>query len=539
MVMNDAHLPKNLEHYLNQQQSPLNPYNNNFNFFVYGNAPLIINKLLAIGFNNNNYNQLTIQGRVLSALIDFWAVILVFLLAKILEKEFSLSPRVKYLASFFYAVAVLPIQLSHFFATDTFINTFLLASCYFIFKFKNSDKLKYLILSALFFGLSLASKITALVLLPLIFAILVIYCFQKKIKLINYFVFCSIFVFFAYLSLRLANPYMFAQASLLSPKIEPKFIDNLKNLQSWEGEDIWFPPAIQWISKPTITFALKNLFFYGFGLVPSLLSFFSILWLIKKHAYQLIKESINVALSKLKKAKKNYLNKTPSTNIWQNLLILTALLWIVSFFIYQSTRFTKALRYFLIIYPYLAILAGIGLSIIKNKLLVLLLLVGTIIWPLSFLSIYLQPHSRITASEWIHQHLPNNAIIATELWDDPLPLAVADSTKHFSVIQLAVFNPDSEEKWQTITEQLAEADYYVLSSNRAWGSISQVPKKYPITSKFYNLLLQNKLKFKKIAEFTSYPSLNYLNIPLEFNDDLADETFTVYDHPKVIIFSLK
>jgi len=38
-------------------------------------------------------------------------------------------------AAFFYAMAVLPIQLSHFFATDTFLNLFMFASFYFALRF--------------------------------------------------------------------------------------------------------------------------------------------------------------------------------------------------------------------------------------------------------------------------------------------------------------------------------------------------------------------------------------------------------------------
>jgi len=44
------------------------------------------------------------------------------------------------------------------------------------------------------------------------------------------------------------------------------------------------------------------------------------------------------------------------------------------------------------------------------------------------------------------------------------------------------------------------------------------------------------LGFQKIAEFTSYPRLELGTWKLEFADLSADESFTVYDHPRVIIF---
>ena len=45
-------------------------------------------------------------------------------------------------------------------------------------------------------------------------------------------------------------------------------------------------------------------------------------------------------------------------------------------------------------------------------------------------------------------------------------------------------------------------DYYILSSNRGWGSIPTVPEKYPKMSKFYRDLLEEETNYKKIKEFT-------------------------------------
>ena len=307
---------------------------------------------------------------------------------------------------------MLPIQLSHFFTTDTFLNTFLLASCFFLFKFRQKKTLVQLLYSALFFALALASKITALILLPLVLFILLITAIQNK-KILKLFLFIPFYLLITYLFLRLFNPYIFANSFWLNFTIESRFIANLKMLKSWEGDDIWFPPAVQWINTSTVTFALKNLFIYGIGLTPSLLAIFSILTIIKHKTVQLFSKKINRL---------------------QVLLILGLIAWLISFFIYQSTRFVKTLRYFLIIYPYLAIFAGFALSKIKKKSILLFFLIISLIWPLMFVSIYVKQHSRVTASEWIYQHLPKNTIIATELWDDPLPLHVPDQNKQFEII---------------------------------------------------------------------------------------------------------
>ena len=108
--------------------------------------------------------------------------------------------------------------------------------------------------------------------------------------------------------------------------------------------------------------------------------------------------------------------------------------------------------------------------------------------------------------------------------------------KTFQSEQLPVFDPDSNEKFSKMQDLLQRADYYILSSNRGWGSIPTVPEKYPRMTVFYNQLLNNKTNYKKVSEFHSYPSLRYLGIPLDFPDQWSDESFTVYDHPLVLIY---
>ena len=53
-----------------------------------------------------------------------------------------------------------------------------------------------------------------------------------------------------------------------------------------------------------------------------------------------------------------------------------------------------------------------------------------------------------------------------------------------------------------------------------------------MTTRYYDLLFQGELGFELVQEFPSRPRLG----PVEFNDDDADESFTVYDHPKPIVF---
>ena len=135
MVGNEIDIPKNIPEYLNPKTSPLNPHNKGYTFFVYGMFPVFLNKIVALIFNNDNYFDLTTQGRLLSGLADGLIILLVYKVLLLFEKKYSFDKSIKYWGAFFYSIMVLPIQLSHFFAVDTFLNLFAFSSFYFALKY--------------------------------------------------------------------------------------------------------------------------------------------------------------------------------------------------------------------------------------------------------------------------------------------------------------------------------------------------------------------------------------------------------------------
>ncbi|VVA43388.1 conserved membrane hypothetical protein [Candidatus Roizmanbacteria bacterium] len=521
MVGNAMKLPTNINQYFDQKTSLMNPTNIGYNFFVYGRFPLILTKYLAVVYNLDNYNDFTILGRQLSAFFDLLIIFFIIKTVGLLEKKLKLKSSIKYWAGFFYAIAVLPIQLSHFFAVDTFLNFFMFGSFYFALRKKN-------IFSAVFFGLALASKITALFILPLNLFIISLAYLQRPSRIGKYLLMIFIYLGISYFTLRLADPYLFQNSNIFNPTISKLFIENIKSLQNMTVKNMsnWFPPMVQWLNKNTTQHSLVNNIVFGLGIPYVIL---------------LITGILRVLLSFLRKR--------------ESIPIFAMLFWSLSFFAYQSIQVTPTLRYFIIIYPFLAIFASIGINYLinfkiklKGKYLVysktysyffiFISILILLIWPLMFSSIYLNKNSRVEASEWIYKNLPNNSMVLGESWDDSLPMGVVNNYgKQFTSDQLPVFEPDTPEKWQKMNDLLMRADYYVLSSNRGWGSIMTVPEKYPKMTQFYKLLLSNNLQYKKIKEFNSFPKLKIKNWKLfEINDSWSDEGFTVYDHPQVLIY---
>ncbi|MFA6513603.1 MAG: hypothetical protein WCT34_05455, partial [Patescibacteria group bacterium] len=532
-----------INQYFNQTISLMNPENVGYKFFVYGRFPLILTKYLAGIYKMDNYNDFTILGRGLSALFDLLTIFFIIKTVKLLENKYKILPSTKYWAGFFYAIAVLPIQLSHFFAVDTFLNFFILGSFYFSLRYsitgRKTPYLRDLILSAIFFGLALACKVTALFILPLNLFFLVKTVFEKRLSLTKTVFNLFLYFILAYFTLRLADPYLFQNPNIFDPTISKLFIENIRSLQNMTVKNIvnWFPPMVQWLNKNSVQHSLVNNIVFGLGIPFAILTIIGIFKIVLSFSY------IRQAQYKLRR---------------ESIPVFIILFWTLGFFAYQSIQVTPTLRYFIIIYPFLAILAAVGIDYlihfkikIKGKnlvyskaysyLFIFISVLILLIWPLMFSSIYSNKNSRVEASEWIYKNLPSHSLILGESWDDSLPMGVVNNYgKEFISDQLPVFDPDSPEKWQKMNDILMRADYYILSSNRGWGSIMTVPKKYPKMSQFYRLLLNDELQYKKINEFTSYPKIKFqilnFKFQIDFPDQWSDEGFTVYDHPQVLIF---
>lgn len=526
MVATSIKMPQSLGQYLDPKISPMNPYNLGYQFFVYGTFPLYLTKVAGVLTGWNNYESVHLLGRMLSAFFDLGVVFLVF---KIGQKLFN--QKTGLWTAFFYSIMVLPIQLSHFFAVDTFLNFFLVFCFYLLLSFLQSPRLVLSFALGLVFGLALACKISALYFLPII-GLGYLYLFiqfvrrKKKERLLLVFFSGLTFLLASYLTLRIAQPAIFANANFFNFQPNPQFLDNLKQLKALNQPDTWFPPAIQWKKTQPLLFPLKNLIFWGLGLPLGLVSMAGFL---------------NLTFVVIRNCQK----KLKSNKVFFQTLVL---LWIAGLFFYQGSQFCKTMRYFLPIYPFLALVSGFLVGKILNKIgqknkkifpfVLYSLFVILSIYSLSFISIYTRPVTRVAASEWIYRYLPAGSTLANEYWDDPLPLYLPKKNPgQYKIEMLSLYDPETPEKWEKINSQLERTDYIVLSSNRLYGSIPRHSEYYPETSLYYQSLFDGSLGFEKIAEFTSYPCFPPIGPQLFcLPDDWAEEAFTVYDHPKVIIF---
>ncbi|MCL4366639.1 glycosyltransferase family 39 protein [Patescibacteria group bacterium] len=223
----------------------------------------------------------------------------------------------------------------------------------------------------------------------------------------------------------------------------------------------------------------------------------------------------------------------------KNLNFLLLLSFPLAYFAYIGSWHTKFIRYMLPILPFFVMFAVYILTSIHTKVkwlgtfLILIFIIPSIYWGVAFFTIYTRPQTRITASEWIYQNIPAGSYLLTEHWDDGLPIDIPHNTPAiYRIEQLKIYDPDNIAKTTYMAEHLSQGNYLIFNSRRLYGTLMYLPDKYPIMSKYYRLLFADQLGYQRVAEFTSYPQL----LGLTINDDKSEETFQVYDHPKVMIY---
>lgn len=502
--------PTNLADILSVESS-LNPH-----FFAYGSLPIYLLKICAEIFGLINpvlkaYGGIHIVGRLISASFDTATVFVVYLIcAKLFSKKVGL------LSSLLYCFSVLPIQLSHFFAVDTILTFFMTTTILWLIHFTKKPSNKNAFFAGIFFGFSLSTKISALILIPVIIISLMLSLHQnkknKRIKSKNIeeaiiFTLSSAIIFFCTQPYAIIDFREFAQQTTAQTQMS--------------NNAFIFPYTLQYVGKIPYLYELKNIFLWGLGPVIGLLSASGIVYMTLKQGKKIV-------------------------------FMLPAVFLFVYFFIFGKFA-VGFIRYMLPVYPMFTIFAGWFLSEIvikfipkkyfKNylitKSLIFLLVMIISIYPVSFLSIYLHANTRIQASDWINKNIPQGSRLAIEHWDDSLPVY---GMQNYTQLTLPLYDPDTKDKWSGIDSTLRVTDYIIIASGRLYIPLQKLTdcKKlpdnrcYPLTASYYKKLFSGELGFRKIAEFKSEPTIPILNIHI--NDVFADENFTVFDHPKIMIF---
>ncbi|MBX3047861.1 MAG: glycosyltransferase family 39 protein [Anaerolineales bacterium] len=414
---------ENLQQYFDTQNSPLNPNNRGFSFFVYGNLPVTLVRYVAEAVSLTGYDQVHTVGRALSALADLGVVLLVYLISTRLFDR-----RVGLLAMAFSAVAVMQIQQSHFWTVDNFVNFFSLLAVYFAVRiataageFKRADFIGF----GLAFSMALACKVSLAPLalaLPAAAALRVLALPAKEQEEAGWRAFGLLVLAGAlsFVAFRVFQPYAFqglgvagwlanigtavgAAEGLLDKAsagltallgLNPHWLETMHTLAGQVNGDADWPPSMQWARRP-IWFGLRNIVGWGLGPALALVCLGGLAWA----GWKIVKGDW----------------RRPPALLWA---------WGLLYFAWQSSAFNPTMRYFLPFYPVLVIFGAWGLLQLWDSrrswgrpaaigLGAIALLAGAG-WAFAFSQVYQQDISRLQASRWIYQNLPGPLTLTYE-----------------------------------------------------------------------------------------------------------------------------
>jgi YYY domain-containing protein len=510
MVATSISGPGSIGEFFDTARAPCNPARAGYPFFVYGTFPLFLTKAVAVLLGADSYDRLHLVGRVLSALFDCGTIVLTWLLGRLLGGR-----RLGLAGAALMAVSVPSIQNAHFFTVDSCAAFFAALTLYGLLRVAREGRLADHLLAGVSLGLALACRINLVLLVPfcLLCGARPLWLGRQRVR--ETLLHGALATGAAALAFRVAQPYAFAGPGFFDIVPSREFVSSLSQIRDMVAGNVHFPPALQWIGRLPVLYAGRNVFLWNMGPAWGGAALAGMAWLlVRRHPAGAGDPPEARALGRIA-------------------LALTAAL-----FLFHSAQFAATARYFLPLMPGLAVLAAwplVNRAWGRASPVALAVVLGaTALWALAFTSVYRKEHTRVQASHWIDDHVPAGSTLAVEDWDDALPLPLGMPRQGgYARITLRVYDDDSEEKRADLVEGLDAADYVILSSNRAYGAIPRNPWRYPLTRRYYELLLAGELGFHLGRAFTSYPQLG----PLRIVDDHAEEAFTVYDHPKVLIFA--
>jgi len=546
---------------LNQQEptrdsgcNTLNPRNYNWSrFFVYGTLPTTVTRL-AVELQANlegrpdriSPEMVRDTGRTLSMLYDLGTILMVFLIGRRLYDQ-----RVGLLAALLYATAAFPIQLSHFFTVDAATVFFTTLSIYWAVRLAQDGGAGSAIAAGVSIGAAMACRVTmatlglavvvgALARLaeetrrqyadaepPGILARLLMAPASLLLAVAWRIALAGVVTVIAF---RLLQPDAFTGPSLFDVRPEPRFLDNIASVGRLISGESDSPPSQQWAQRTPFLFSLQNMVLWGMGLPLGIAAW--VAWGVA--GWRILRRG--------------------------DMRLLVPWTWIAFYFGWQGGQFVMTMRYYVLLYGLMIVLAAGGLLALWDRARqsgalrwrriawrapLIVVVTGTALWAFAFTRIYTEPHSRIQASRWIYQNIPPGAVITFERWDDPLPLPIdGQNPGQYIGIVTEPYGEDEPLKYygyiasdgaavEGLLDQLDRVDYLIFSSNRVYDSATRLPARYPALTRYYYHLFEGDLGFELVADIYSFPKLFGIEIPTPI---LAEEAFSVYDHPRILIF---
>lgn len=489
----------------------------NPHFFAYGQFPLYLGYLLVfvIKFIDQGLkfpiglNEATLSLRIISAIASVFTAITIIKIVEVIRnikkdnkenKYKKLSPLSLLITSGIVIFSPFAIQFSHFGTTESLLMFFysLITYLSLLFIDKKMDLLSFVLKTSFILGLSLATKVSSMIFMTV--PLMILFFRRDKHFPYLYFFLTKLFDIFILLLMTFLFSFLFSPHNFINWK-------DLLGALNYEsdvalGKYVVFYTR-QFVDTIPVLFQMQKVFPYAMGQGIAITSFFGFLFLSWKD--------------------QRY-----------NLLRLTFL----AYFLPSAFIFAKWTRFTAPIFPIASIFAILFILTIKDQIdklkhknkriiyyfLSIFYLISIILMfipGILYLTIYQKSDIRFQATDWINKNIPERSYVLSEtanVVDIPI-----DNKKNLNVVSFNFYDIDENPQlYEDLNNHLEKADYIFVPSRRIFANLNN---SYPKLEKYYDDLFNNKLGFIKVAEFSS-----------GLNDENAEETWTVFDHPVIRIF---
>jgi Dolichyl-phosphate-mannose-protein mannosyltransferase len=451
--------------------SNLNP-----NFFAYGQFPLFLT-FLTTPFHN--FSTIVLTLRFWSAVFSCLSIYFFYLISQIIFK----SKKISFIFTLLLIFTPGLIQLAHFGTTESILIFVFSINIFLSLKYYQNQKKQYFLLAILISAIGLSSKVTA------IFFVLPVY-------LSFFFLFLKTKKVFTFISTSLIFTFLFLSLSIFFSPFSIINFSDFKSTMIYEtsvaiGQSKVFYTRQFENSLPFI-FQFKNVFPYTNGIFIFIFSFLGFIFFLKT------------------KIKKELL-----------LILIPSLI----YFLYNGQLFTKWSRFMsplFFIGPFFCLYL---FRKIKNKFLILTLIILMISPGIYFFSKYFSPDIRVIASNWVDSNISPDSYVLSESGNVVnLPLFSSKiNVNNFNFYQL-----DSKDNYlEELSNELVSADYIFIPSRRIFKN--QNNDNYPLSQKYYRNLFSGNLGFNEVKKIENKKDLF-------LNSENAEETWSVFDQPTIRIY---
>lgn len=501
-------------------------------FFMYSPGPMyLLNVIVSIYEALAHRLVLTVPsdqvtymvlGRAISATLGTATIPLIYLVGARLGGRLAGA-----MAALLFACSVSHLRESHFFSVDVTMTLCVVLAWYYLIRTVERPHWTNDLGAGLAIGLGLASKYTAAFTLSLVpVAYLLSDLRPRRLRPLTHWV---------RLGARAAVPAIVAAATflLLDPLAIRYYAKFRSDIREWITDPLlgnWKPIWIaQFADINPTTYWVTNLLWWGLGPALEVAGLAAVAWLLTR----------------------------------RRRVAAIAAAFPIAYWLLAGRSIAPMFRYSMPLAPGLAVAAALlfaaGLAHARwrrvTAVVATLTMATTALWAIAYMNVYRSPDSRLTASAWLMKNVPAGSRILVEpshnipptggyltnvnFFGDYVLWGPNNTRKdHFELFTLDTYRtlynrgPSDADRQRYIDARLALADW-IVTDDTFLQFYQHLPEAdHAVVKRFYRDLFAERLGFRLVKSFKVYPSLFGKTI----NDDGAELTFRLFDHPRVFVF---